>query len=117
MHYRQVVFLVLDDSLLTFPGGFQIPGLIGFPVIEQMIEVRFSRDGQLSVPETAPPRAQRNLALDELTPLVRIRAHDAPLLCRLDTGAGTTEFYEPFYRRFQMWIETKRDVPLVGWAA
>ena len=106
VHYRSVVFLVLDDSLLTFPDGVRIPGLIGFPVIEQMVEVRFSRDGQLSVPETAPRRAQRNLALDELTPLVRIRAHDAPLLCRLDTGAGTTELYEPFYRRFQTWIDT-----------
>ena len=106
VHYRHVVFLVLDDSLLTFPGGFQIQGLIGFPVIEQMSEVRFSRDGQLSVPETAPRHALRNLALDELTPLVSIRAHDAPLLCRLDTGAGMTEFYEPFYRRFQMWIDT-----------
>ena len=106
VHYRQVVFLVLDDSLLTFPDGFRISGLIGFPVIEQMGEVRFGRDGQLSVPETAPPRAQRNLALDELTPLIPIRVHDAPLLCRLDTGAGTTEFYEPFYRRFQTWIDT-----------
>jgi hypothetical protein len=106
VHYRQVVFLVLDDSLLTFAGGFRIPGLIGFPVIEQMVEVRLGRDGQLSVPERAPPRAQRNVALDELTPLVRVRVHDAPLLCRLDTGAGKTDFYEPFYRRFQMWIDT-----------
>ena len=29
---------------------------------------------------------------------VRVRVHEAPL-CRLDTGAGTTGIYEPFYRR------------------
>lgn len=118
VHYRHVVFLVLDDSLLTFPGGFRIPGLIGFPVIEQMGEIQFSRDGELVVPGTAPRRAQRNMAFDELTPLVRVRWRNAPLLCRLDTGAGTTNFYEPFYRRFQMGIDstTQRAIRRIGGA-
>lgn len=106
VHYRHVVFLVLDDSLLTFPDGFRIPGLIGFPVIEQMGEVQFGRDGQLIVPQTPPRRPQGNLVLDELAPLVRVRWNDASLLCRMDTGAGTTTFYEPFHRRFGKWIDS-----------
>lgn len=105
LRWRHVVFLVLDDSLLTFPGGFRIPGIIGFPVIEQMGELRIGRDGTLVVPETPPVRTERNLALDELTPLVRVHWSDAPLLCRLDTGADRTEFYEPFYRRYRRWID------------
>ena len=118
VHYRHVVFLVLDDSLLTFPGGFRITGLIGFPVIEQMGEIEVGRDGQLSVPAIPPRRPQRNLALDELTPLVRVQWSDASLLCRLDTGAGTTEFYEPFYRRFRMRIDstTRRTTRRMGGA-
>ena len=106
VHYQHVVFLVLDDSLLTFPGGFRIPGLIGFPVIEQMGEVQFGRDGELIVPETPPRRPQGNLVLDELTPLVRVQWSGASLLCRMDTGAGTTTFYDPFYRRFRMQLDS-----------
>ncbi len=99
VHYRHVVFLVLDDSLLTFPGGFRIPGIIGFPVIEQMGEVQLGAGGELSVPASTARRHTRNLALDELTPLTRAEWGDVPLLCRLDTGAGRTQLYEPFYRR------------------
>ena len=106
LYYRHVVFLVLDDSLLTFPGGFRIPGLIGFPVIEQMGEVQFGRTGELIVPDTRLRRSPGNLVLEELTPLVRVRWNGAPLICGLDTGAGTTVFYEPFYRRFKTWIDS-----------
>lgn len=106
--FRDVVFLVLDDSLLTFPGGFRIPGIIGFPVIEQLGEVQFSH-GDIVIPGEVPERAAHNLVLDELTPLTRVRwealGEDAELLCRLDTGADRTQFYEPFYRRFRAQID------------
>lgn len=105
MHFRNVVFLVLDDALLTFPGGFRIPGIIGFPVIEQMGEVQFGPGGELSVPPASPERRERNLAFDELTPLTRVRWGDRALLCRLDTGADRTQFYEPIYRRARAQIE------------
>jgi hypothetical protein len=109
VEYRHVVFLVLEDSLLSFPGGFRIPGIVGFPVIEQLGEVRFGRDGEVTIPVPVPPRAERNLALEQLTPLTRVRWLDAddraPLLCRLDTGADRTQFYEPFYRRYRAGID------------
>ena len=105
MHFRHVVFLVLDDSLLTFPGGFRIPGIIGFPVIEQMGEVQLGRDGELMSPAVAPRRMQQNLALQELTPLIRVGWNGSLLLCRLDTGADRTQFYEPFYRRFRTQVD------------
>ena len=106
--YRHVVFLVLDDSLLTFPGGFRIPGLIGFPVIAQLGEVQFSK-GEVTIPAMPTIRYERNLELDELTPLTRVRwmtsTDSSELLCRLDTGADRTQFYEPFFRRFQKRLE------------
>jgi hypothetical protein len=101
--FRNVVFLVLDDSLLTV-GRFRIPGIIGFPVISQLGEVQFARD-HIIVPVDPPTRSVRNLALDEMTPLTRVRweglGERGELLCRLDTGADHTQFYEPFYRRYR----------------
>jgi hypothetical protein len=106
LHYRNVVFLVLDDALLSFPDGFRIPGIIGFPVIERMGEIRMGADGELIVPTTIPPRRQRNLAFSGLTPLTRAVWEGAPLLCRLDTGAGRTQLYEPFFRRFRARVDS-----------
>lgn len=112
VHYRHVVFLVLDDALLTFPDGSRIPGLVGFPVIEGMREVRFAKTGELFVPEVAPERPQRNLALHELTPLILARWGDERLLCRLDTGADNTQLYEPFYRRFWERLDATADLTI-----
>jgi hypothetical protein len=109
MQFRNVVFLVLDDALLTFPGGFRIPGIIGFPVIEQMGEFRISGRASLVIPANPPTRDQRNLVLDELTLLTPARWEGRPLLCRLDTGAGHTQVYEPFYRRFRTAIDPASD--------
>jgi hypothetical protein len=101
----EVVFLVFPDELLTFPDGHTIPGLIGFPVIEALGEVRFRRDQVIEVPLDPPRRSLGNLALEELDPLVRVRYLKDELVCRLDTGAGETAFYEPFYRRYKDRIE------------
>ncbi|MFL5561920.1 MAG: retropepsin-like aspartic protease [Gemmatimonadaceae bacterium] len=108
MHFHNVVFLVLDDALLTFPDGFHIPGIIGFPVIEQMGEIRLGHS-TLDVPAVPPGRAQQNLVLDELTLLTPVRWQSRPLLCRLDTGAGRTQVYEPFYRRYRDVIDAGSD--------
>lgn len=106
IRYRNVVFLVLPDELLSFAGGSRVPGLVGFPLVEAMGEVRFRRDNVMEIPMSAPRRSARNLALNDLEPLVRVRYRKQDLLCRLDTGAGQTVFYEPFYRRFQKRIES-----------
>ena len=105
MEFRNVVFLVLDDAMLTFPGGFRIPGIIGFPVIERMGEIRLTGRKSLAVPATVPARTQANLALDELTLLTPAQWEGRPLLCRLDTGAGSTEIYDRFYRKYQTVID------------
>ena len=104
--FRNVVFLVLPDELLSFPDGTRIPGLVGFPLIDAMGEVRFRQDNVLEIPRQPPRRSQQNMALDGLEPLVQIRYGKQDLLCRLDTGARRTVFYEPFFRRFQKRVES-----------
>lgn len=104
--YRNVVFLVFPDELLTFPGGRTVPGLVGFPVVEAMGEIRFRRDDVMEIPSRPPVRKLGNLALDDLDPLVRVRYKRDDLICRLDTGANKTVFYEPFFQRYRERLES-----------
>lgn len=101
---RNVVFLVLPDAALTFPGGVEIRGLVGFPVLEALGALRFFPDGAV---ETAGggEAGRGEFALEQLTPLVRVGFRGEDLVCRLDTGADRTAFYEPFHRRFRAFVE------------
>jgi len=105
VRYRNVVFLVFNDRALTFPNEFEIRGLIGFPLIEAMREVHFLEDGSLQIPARPVVPAVGNLALDGLDPLIQVRWRRSDLICRLDSGANKTAFYEPFYRRFKVIID------------
>lgn len=97
--YSNVVFLVFPDEALTFPGGFQLRGIIGFPVLEALGELQF-RDGTIFIPEHVPDRKIHNMALQNLTPLIEFRYKGENLIGRFDSGASRTVFYESFYRRF-----------------
>jgi hypothetical protein len=97
---RNVVFLVFPDEMFTFADGFQIRGVIGFPVLEALGEIRFRKDGTLFVPREPPRRAPHNLALANFVLLTGMIYEGEALVARLDTGAGKTEFYEPFFRRY-----------------
>lgn len=97
---RHVVFLVFPDELLSFPDGTRIPGVVGFPVADALGELTFRRDDVVEIPDRAPRRSLGNLALDGLELLLQVRYGRDDLLCRLDTGANHTLFYEPFYRRY-----------------
>ncbi len=99
MILRNVVFLILADEALTFPGGFRIPGIIGFPVLEAMGELQFENN-TLFVPQDIPARQDHNLALDNLTPLISFTFNNYQMVGRFDTGANQTQFYEPFFNEF-----------------
>jgi hypothetical protein len=104
LEYRNVVFLVLDDALLTF-GELRLAGIIGFPVIAEMQEFRMSAAGELSVPQNPPTRTVANLALSGYTALTTVSWEGDRLICQLDTGAGRTHFFEPFFRRHRAAVE------------
>lgn len=103
---QNVVFLVFPDEVFTFPG-LVIRGIIGFPVLEALGELRFRKGGPIEIPADVPEREVRNLALHEFTPLVEVAYGEEDLLCRFDTGADRTVFYEPFYRRYRDRVEAE----------
>jgi len=102
---RNAVFMVMDDEALTFPDSVRIPGIVGFPVIEALGELRLSGRRELEVPSAAPRRTARNLALEGQTPITPVSWLGERFVCELDTGADTSQFFYPFFRRFRTRIE------------
>ena len=99
MTFEHVIFLIFPDEALTFPGGFKLHGLIGFPVLEAMKELQF-HDGKIFVPENPVQRNIQNLALDGLTPLIEFKYKGNELVGSFDTGANKTVFFKPFFQNF-----------------
>lgn len=92
---RNAVFLVLDDSALSFPQiGYEIHGIIGYPVMAALREIQLTADCKLTVPKdetlTAYPS---NMAMDGFTPLISIDGRHYTF----DTGARTSILYNAYY--------------------
>lgn len=90
--FRNVVFLVLDDSALSFANGaYKIDAILGFPVLARLGRIEFARNGdaeELRVAQSAAPPRMRDLYLDMLRPMVLVdieRAGRVRML--LDSGA------------------------------
>ena len=106
------VFLVLPDRALGMGNGQTADGLIGMPVIAALGAIEY-RGGRVAFNSAAARSgASAELAIGGSDPLLRVsyRGHD--VLCRLDTGAERSIFYEPFYRRFRDTIAPARDRPV-----
>lgn len=103
---RDVVVLVLPDEVLTFPL-LRVRGIVGFPVLEALGQVRFRPDGGIEVPGEVPEREVRNLAIHDLSAYVRVGYRGDHLLCALDRGSRETWFLEPFYRRYRSRVEAE----------
>jgi hypothetical protein len=103
---RNVVFMVFPDSALSFAHGlYTIKGIIGFPVIEQLQEVRIYKDN-ITVPQLITDRNIRNFGVDELLPVITIAYKTDTLAFTFDTGAQYTFLNEPFYKRYRTEIDT-----------
>lgn len=111
LQFKNVIFMVFPDESLTFSeANFRIPGIIGFPVIEAMGEIRFRKDRTMVIPSEVPVRSQKNLALNELDPRIAVQYQSDTLICRLDTGANKTHFYAPFFERYRIDIEAQSNL-------
>jgi hypothetical protein len=97
----EVVFLAFPDSLLTFPDGSHVDGVLGFPVIDALGEVVRRGDGTVDIPSVPSTGGPENLTLADLDLLTVIDYRGHRLPCRLDTGARRTQLYEAFFRRFR----------------
>jgi hypothetical protein len=106
------VFLVLPDRALAMANGRTADGLIGLPVIQALGALEY-RGGRVAFnAEAARGGASAELALGGSDPLLRVSYRGSDVLCRLDTGAERSIFYEPFYRRFRDTIAPARNRPV-----
>jgi len=109
--FKNVVFLVLDNSDLSFPQiDYYINGVIGFPVIESLEEIRINKENQIFVPHDPVEYTFNNLALDGLMPIITVQYNDDTLLFHFDTGATKTSLYQQFYKDYKHEIDTKYTI-------
>lgn len=103
---KNAVFMIFPDSSLSFARGmYTIKGILGFPIIEQLQEVRIDKNN-LTIPQTAVDRAIRNFGVDELLPVISVGYNTDTLAFTFDTGAQFTFLNEPFYRHYKTLIDT-----------
>lgn len=103
---KNAVFMVFPDSALSFARGvYTIKGIIGFPIIEQLQEVRINKN-TMTIPQTAVDRNIRNFGVDELLPVITVAYNTDTLAFTFDTGAQFTFLNEPFYRQYKKLIDT-----------
>jgi predicted aspartyl protease len=103
---KNAVFMVFPDSALSFARGvYTIKGIIGFPIIEQLQEVRINKNYMI-IPQQAVDRNIRNFGVDELLPVITVAYNTDTLAFTFDTGAQFTFLNEPFYRRYKKLIDT-----------
>jgi predicted aspartyl protease len=97
---QNIAFLVLPDELLTFSlpdFDYLIHGIIGFPVMYQMNEIRIHKDESITVVANPAKRDLRNLFLSGFSPIVRAEAVSDTILFKMDTGANTTELSNRYF--------------------
>ncbi|WP_207512765.1 retropepsin-like aspartic protease [Longitalea luteola] len=103
---KNAVFMIFPDSALSFARGmYTIKGIIGFPVIEQLQEIRINKN-KLIVPAIAVDRKIRNFGVDELLPVISVAYNTDTLAFTFDTGAQFTFLNEPFYKNYRPLIDT-----------
>lgn len=102
INIHNAVFLVFKDEDLNFSQiDYQINGILGYPVIAALREIKIEQDGFFMVPkEETKTNFPSNLAMDELTPIIFIDG----MHFTFDTGADHTIFY------FRYFIENKTEI-------
>lgn len=109
--FKNVVFLVLNDEDISFPQiDYYINGIIGFPVIEAMEEIRISKNDTIFVPKTPIEYNLSNFALDGLTPIIAVNYKNDILSFGFDTGARISTLYSPFYEKYKKEVENNYEL-------
>ncbi len=93
-----VVFLVFEDEDLYIPqANIQILGAIGFPVTASTREITFHKMNALTIPVAPSSSTRQNLCLEGLTLLMEGFYEGQRYAFCLDTGAGRSFLYPPFF--------------------
>jgi predicted aspartyl protease len=95
---ENVAFLIIPDEMLSFPEiNYAIHGIVGFPVMYQMKEIRIHRDGSITVPVSPVKLGLHNMFLEGLSPVIRAGVDSDTLLFVMDTGANTSGFSGKYF--------------------
>jgi hypothetical protein len=98
---RNVAFLVLPDSALTFANGlYVIKGIIGFPVIYALNCFTVVDKKYLMVTQQKAETMDRNFALDGQYIIIRVTAHGDTLPFIFDSGNETTNLSSAFFNKY-----------------
>jgi hypothetical protein len=97
---KNAVFLVMPDATLRFPP-FSIHIIIGFPIIEQLGEIEFYKDGRMTIPASPSESDLHNFALDGLIPILSLQAGNDTLCFDLDLGATNTVLYSTYFEKYK----------------
>lgn len=106
---RHAVFQVLPDSVLYIaPVNFQINIIIGFPIIDQLNEVHFYKDGRMVIPARASSSDLHNMALDGLNPVISLRTSSGDTLCfAFDFGASQSMLFAAYFNKYKQTVLAK----------
>lgn len=108
---QNVVFLVFEDEDLAFPQiDYQIQGIIGFPVIKAMEEIRIRAGKQIFIPEVPILYKENNFALSGFMPIVSTLHLGNRLRFQLDTGATNTVLFPLFHKEYMKEIGESEKV-------
>jgi predicted aspartyl protease len=108
---ENAVFLVMEDKALYVPPiDYQINAIIGFPVIKALGRLTLTRDDKIMVAaKTRTERAEPNMALEGLLPLVAGTYNGRRMIFSFDTGATASQLYVPFYEAETEAIKKQSD--------
>lgn len=96
-----VAFLVLDDSQLAFSAipGYRIDLIVGFPVLRELKNIRFPRNGWLTPEPSAGSDLPSNLRLVGNDLFVSASVNGHPVALHLDSGASNSFLSDLFAAR------------------
>ncbi len=99
---QNTVFLVVPDEMISFPSSeYYINGIIGYPAIEQLKEIKISKNGIITVPTKYAESDLNNLALDGLMPIVSFVTDADTLNFHFDSGAEQTDLFKPYLDKYK----------------
>lgn len=105
---ENVVFLVFNDQDLSFSeADYTIPGIIGFPVIRSLNEIRLNKADELFVPKVVEQFTESNMAIDGFVPSVQVIYGSDTLQFSFDTGAAETFLNSTYYQKYKRMVEKK----------
>lgn len=114
--FENVVFLIAEDKDLFFPElDYQISGIIGSPIINQMQEIKIDLTNNIiHIPLKPSTRSYSNLYFRGQTPVVEVQTPQDTLRMAVDTGAKTSELSINYFNRHKEDIIAKSEKETIG---